>query len=153
MIEFREMTLSDFDDEQFINSLFNLDFVSKNLSVINIRNIFETKRSSTDTYIVVDTEKNQIIGHVAICAHYSFNCGIIGAMYDMSIDPSYRGQGIGKQLLFYARQKSGEKRKLTCLCGPVDQVGYALYSNIAKEDPKKSFFTYFYPKRKKISFL
>ena len=78
MIEFREMKLTDFDDEQFISGLFDLNFVSKSLTISQIKEIFEAKRPMTDTYIAVDVDNNILIGHVAVSVHYSFNEGKIG---------------------------------------------------------------------------
>ena len=146
MIQIREMVLEDFDNIDFIKPIYQLKFVSRELSISQLKNIFENKRLMTDTYILVDTDKNILIGHVCVSIHHSFNNGIIGIVYDTAVHPDYRGQGHGLALMIYARDKCGEKRHLTSFAGPVDSSIAPFYEKVGGT-MESTLFSYKYPKK------
>lgn len=148
MIEFRELTIEDFDNEQLINSIYGIDnFVSQELSIAKIKKIFECKRTTTDTFIAVDTDKNIIVGHAAVNVHYSFTGSRIGVLYDLAIAPAYRNRWLGSKLLAYARDKCGDNHLLTRMSGPVDKTMSAFYRRAGAVDTGATVYSYAYPKR------
>ncbi len=155
MIEIRELTLDDFDNLQLINSIYGIkSFVNQEMSMSKIKEIFEFKRTTTDTFIVVDTNENKIVGHAAVNVHYSFNGGRVGILYDVAINPKYQGKGIGLDLIFYARDKCGTNHNLTRLCGPVTPDIAPFYEKIGgKRDLNVDVYQYCYPNKQVKSML
>ena len=148
MIEIRELTLEDFDNGQLINSIYEIkNFVNPELSIARIKKIFEYKRTTTDTFIAVDTDKNVIVGHAAVNVHYSFTGYRIGVLYDLAIAPDYRNQWLGSKLLMYTRDKCGQNHLLTRMSGPVDETMSAFYRRAGAKDTGAIVYSYVYPDR------
>ena len=65
----------------------------------------------------------------------------------MSINEKYRGRGLGVELMIHARESSGKKHDLSCLCGPVNDAVAGFYEKIGGKPTKGQLFAYMYPEK------
>jgi hypothetical protein len=143
MIEYRQMTLADFDNKELINSIYDLhSFVSKDLSISDLKIIFK-KRLTTDTFIAVDTEKSVIAAHAAVCTYHSFSGDNIGILNDVTTNNAYPGTAY--KLAFFARDEAGKKHNLVKLGGAVHATMVNFYAKGGAVKSNDAFYEYTYP--------
>jgi len=93
----RDLVIEDFDNEEFIQPICEMESTKDSITVAELREIFLKRQSTTDTFIAIVDEK--IVGVVSLAIWYSFSGRNLGLPMDMYVLEEYRRLGVGHELL------------------------------------------------------
>ncbi len=108
-----------------------LDDNGKAVDSARAEDLFERIRQYPDYHIFVATVDEKIVGTFALLIMDNLaHCGApSGIVEDVIVHPSWRGKGIGRQLMFYAKQR----------CRDAGCYKLALSSNMKRQDAHKFY--------------
>ena len=128
IMEIRELTVEDFDNNSLIESAQKLPFIDRSLSVDEFRQIFLKRQALTVTIVAIDG--NKIVGLIVAVAHYSFRNKNVATLFDFSVHDQYRLRGIGLSLLKKIELVLKKKHDVIELSGPVEKDLIRFYEKI-----------------------
>lgn len=125
-LEVRDLVLEDFDDEDFIRPICEMETTKENVTPAELKEIFLKRQSTTDTMIALLDGK--IVGMAALAVWHSFSGRSLGIPMDLYVFPKYRRQGIATEFMTqimgaYKTRPHGVWRIL----GPVDEDLVSFY--------------------------
>lgn len=95
-LEIRELVAEDFDNEDFIRPLLEMEVVGFK-TVAELKIVFEKRKANTDTHIAIFD--GVIVGVASLMIHHSFTGRNLAVPMDIYVSPEYRKCGIGQKLV------------------------------------------------------
>ena len=130
-VEIRELVSEDFDNEGFVKSFLEMDFVDSSATGEELREIFEKRKPTTKSYVAMVDE--ELAGFGCLLVHYSFTRRNLGVPCDVCVLEKFRRHGIALKLLETIMFPEEENKRLWRIYGPVGKDLIPLYENLAFE--------------------
>lgn len=126
MVEIRDLTSEDFENEEFIRPLLEMEVVGFKTAA-ELKAVFERRKPTTETWIAI--LDGRIVGIASLVIHHSFTGRNLGVPMDIYVVPECRHQGIAS--LFIDRLAAMDRSKVWRIFGPVGKDLVPLYERCA----------------------
>jgi len=121
------MTPEDFD-HPMIQSIKKLNFVSKELSAAQLKEIFLKRNENCVTVIAID--KGEIVGHLVTVVHWSFIGTRKATLFDYAIRTDYEGTWLSLKIWRFMKHILKERHQVNYYVGPVAPDKIKFYQRI-----------------------
>lgn len=143
MVEIRGLTSEDFENEEFIRSLLEMEVVGYK-TASELKAVFERRKPTTDTWVAVLDGK--IVGVASLMIHHSFTGRNLAVPMDIYVSPEYRGRGIGR-LLVKQTSVAVDRSRAWRIFGPVGRDLVPLYEEFFFERKDVLYMEYIVPEK------
>jgi len=97
MIEVRKLESEDFDNKEFVAPLLKMGNVSKQATLEELREIFESRKSTSETYIALID--GNIVGIGSLLIWNSFTGRKLGLPMDIIVLPEHQNKGVATKIM------------------------------------------------------